>query len=117
MKDTLLEKISNLPPDKQKEIKDFIDYLTKKYLTEIETTESLSTIRQRSFGRLKGKIWRTDLTKISPLCGLFAVCKGRYGRHFGKKTEDTTNQSPIGVTFSLIDCMPILSILAILGRF
>jgi hypothetical protein len=55
----LLEKVNQLPLDKQQEVEDFIDFLVSKYRVEIRTTEqSISEFRKQNMA--KGQLWVDD---------------------------------------------------------
>ncbi len=55
MSTDVLEKVKQLPADKQKEVEDFIDYLLYKYAG--DGMENIAEKRRRNLGRLKGEIW------------------------------------------------------------
>jgi len=56
----VLEKVKQLPPDKQKEVEDFINYLLDKYTSVTARQESIADKRRRNMGWAKGKIWIAD---------------------------------------------------------
>ncbi len=56
----VLEKVKQLPPDKQKEVEDFINYLLDKYTSVTGRQESIADKRRRNMGWAKGKIWIAD---------------------------------------------------------
>ena len=56
----LLEKLKQLPPDKQQEVDDFINFLLNKYAGEKINGESIAEKRKRNAGRMEGKIWMAD---------------------------------------------------------
>lgn len=56
----VIEKVKQLPPEKQKEVEDFINYLISKYKSEAEVNQSLAEKRRKNMGRLSGKIWMAD---------------------------------------------------------
>ena len=61
MRTDVIEKVKLLPPDKQQEVEDFIDYLFSKYKIDMPAEgESLAEKRRRNMGRLKGQIWMAD---------------------------------------------------------
>ncbi len=66
MSEDVLQKVKKLPPDKQQEVEDFVDYLVNKYVGEQGNgnrhivEEDIAEIRKRNMGRLKGKIWMAD---------------------------------------------------------
>ncbi|MEJ7674414.1 MAG: DUF2281 domain-containing protein [Chitinophagaceae bacterium] len=53
MSTDVLEKVKQLPADKQKEVEDFIDYLLYKYTG--DGMENIAEKRRRNLGRLKGR--------------------------------------------------------------
>jgi hypothetical protein len=56
----VLDKVRILPPDKQQEVEDFIDYLISKYnllLKPLPINESLEDLRKANSGWAKGQIW------------------------------------------------------------
>lgn len=55
----VLEKVKQLPFDKQKEVEDFVDYLLYKYVLD-NNEESIAENRKKNFGWAKGKIWMAD---------------------------------------------------------
>ncbi|MBA4138938.1 MAG: DUF2281 domain-containing protein [Segetibacter sp.] len=58
MSTDVLEKVKQLPADKQKEVEDFIDYLLYKYRG--DGMENIAEKRRRNLGRLKGEIWMAE---------------------------------------------------------
>lgn len=61
MSNDVLEKVKQLPPDKQQEVVDFVNYLLSKYqLKAEESTETIAEKRRRNMGWAKGKIWIAD---------------------------------------------------------
>lgn len=62
MSSDVMEKVKQLPPDKQKEVEDFVDYLISKYSIgeEAADTESIGEKRRRNMGRMRGQIWMAD---------------------------------------------------------
>jgi hypothetical protein len=59
MSTDVLEKVKQLPVDKQKEVEDFVDYLLYKYVGD-DHQESIAEKRKKNFGWAKGKIWMAD---------------------------------------------------------
>lgn len=59
MSNDVLEKVKQLPPDKQQQIEDFAEYLIAKY-TVREPGESLAEKRRLNEGWAKGKVWMAD---------------------------------------------------------
>ena len=59
MGDELLEEIKKLPFEQQKEVEDFVDFLTQKYVSPVEN-ESIGEKRKKNLGWAKGKIWMAD---------------------------------------------------------
>lgn len=57
MNSDVIEKVQQLPPDKQKEVEDFVDYLFGKYKMENGDGSSLAEVRRKNMGWAKGKIW------------------------------------------------------------
>ncbi len=55
----VLEKVKQLPPDNQKEMEDFIDYLLHKYPS-VNGETDIAEKRRRNMGRLKGEIWMAE---------------------------------------------------------
>lgn len=55
MSNNVLEKVKQLPADKQKEVEDFIDYLLYKYAE--DGMENIAEKRRKNLGWAKGKIW------------------------------------------------------------
>ena len=61
MSTEVFEKVKQLPPDKQKVVEDFVDYLISKYKVGEEKDESsLADIRRKNMGWAKGQIWMAD---------------------------------------------------------
>lgn len=61
MSNDVMEKVKQLPPDKQKEVEDFVDYLVSKYKIGDDTnTGSLGEKRRRNMGWMRGQIWMAD---------------------------------------------------------
>lgn len=61
MSNDVLEKVKQLPPEKQQEVEDFVDYLLSKY--QLKTEHNAGTIaekRKRNMGWAKGNIWIAD---------------------------------------------------------
>ncbi|SFD28656.1 Protein of unknown function [Chitinophaga sp. CF118] len=59
MNNNFIEKINQLPLDKQQEVEDFVNFLISKYQagsTNIKAAEK----RKSNMGWAKGKIWVTD---------------------------------------------------------
>jgi hypothetical protein len=55
----MIEKVNQLPLDKQKEVEDFIDFLISKYRIEIRTPEqSISELRKKNMA--KDESWMDD---------------------------------------------------------
>ncbi len=54
-----IEKLKQLPPDKQQEVDDFVDFLINKYQLNING-ESVGEHRRKNLGWAKGKIWMAD---------------------------------------------------------
>ena len=54
---SVLEKVKILPPDKQQEVEDFIDYLISKYKVNEPVNTTVSDRRKNNMGWAKGKIW------------------------------------------------------------
>ena len=57
---SVLEKVKTLPPDKQQEVEDFINYLLTKYTIESDTDISIEEKRKNNMGWAKGKIWMAN---------------------------------------------------------
>lgn len=64
MSTNLLDKVKQLPADKQKEVEDFIDYLLYKYGG--DEMENIAEKRKRNLGRLKGEIWMPENFNDTP---------------------------------------------------
>ena len=61
MNSLTLEKLQQLPPEKQQEVADFVEYLLQKYKSaDSMTKEELAAHRMNNFGRLKGQIWMAE---------------------------------------------------------
>ncbi len=60
MKLEIFEKLNTLPPERQAEAEDFIEYLISKYGKPIAKSESLAEMRKKNMGWAKGKIWIAD---------------------------------------------------------
>ena len=60
MTSSILEKIQLLPSTKQQEVEDFVDFLSKKYLSITNMEEDLEKLRKKNAGRLSGKIKMSD---------------------------------------------------------
>ena len=61
MSTDVIEKINQLPPDKQKEVENFINSLFDKYKSELqEKGNSVAEIRRKNMGWAKGQIWIAD---------------------------------------------------------
>lgn len=58
MSTNVLEKVKQLPADKQKEVEDFIDYLLYKYGE--DEIENVAEKRKKNLGWAKGKIWMAE---------------------------------------------------------
>lgn len=58
MSTNVLEKVKQLPADKQQEVEDFIDYLLYKYKP--NRMEDIAEKRTKNLGWAKGKIWMAD---------------------------------------------------------
>lgn len=54
-----IEKLKQLPPDKQQEVDDFVDFLINKYKFN-PNEESVGEQRKKNAGWAKGKIWMAD---------------------------------------------------------
>jgi mRNA-degrading endonuclease RelE of RelBE toxin-antitoxin system len=59
MSSEVLEKVKQLPPEKQQEVEDFINYLLQKYKINNEA-ENIAEKRRNNMGWAKGKIWMAD---------------------------------------------------------
>jgi mRNA-degrading endonuclease RelE of RelBE toxin-antitoxin system len=55
-----IEKLKKLPPDKQKAVEDFVDYLLEKYVPAKANGSLFSEQRQKNAGWAKGKVWMAD---------------------------------------------------------
>lgn len=53
---SVLEKVKILPPEKQQEVEDFVEYLLHKYGNDL-SRESVAETRIRNLGWAKGTIW------------------------------------------------------------
>jgi len=61
MNNFILEKLQKLPPEKQQEVEDFLDYLLDKYVTKDDVDmETIAEQRRKNAGRLRGQIWMAD---------------------------------------------------------
>jgi len=61
MSTDVIEKIKLLPPDKQKEVENFINDLFSKYKSELQNKDnSAAEVRRTSMGWAKGQIWMAD---------------------------------------------------------
>lgn len=61
MDNLINEKVKKLPPEKQQEVEDFVDYLLDKHVSKDDV--DMSTIaeqRRKNAGRLRGQIWMAD---------------------------------------------------------
>lgn len=56
----VIDRLKQLPPDKQQEVDDFISFLLAKYSFAIENKETIIRKRKENAGRMKGKIWIAD---------------------------------------------------------
>lgn len=56
----VIEKIKQLPADKQKEVEDFVNFLASKYISGTEAAETVENKRRSHIGRLHGKIHISD---------------------------------------------------------
>lgn len=57
----VLEKVKQLPPDKQQQVEEFIDFLLSKHQpANTKTKEEIAEMRMRNAGWAKGKIWMAD---------------------------------------------------------
>jgi hypothetical protein len=63
-----IEKIKQLPLDKQKEVDDFVDFLIEKYQFTKTEGESIGEKRMKNAGWAKGKIWMADDFNETPDC-------------------------------------------------
>ena len=54
-----IEKLKQLPPDKQQEVDNFVDFLINKYKFN-PNEESVGEQRKKNAGWAKGKIWMAD---------------------------------------------------------
>jgi Protein of unknown function (DUF2281) len=59
MGEQLLEEIKKLPFEQQKEVEDFVGYLTAKYLGS-KPKEDIAQKRVKNFGRFRDQIWMAD---------------------------------------------------------
>jgi len=59
MSSDTIDKLEKLPPDKQKEVEDFVDYLLEKYVSK-NNGSSIAEQRRKNAGRFKGQIWMAD---------------------------------------------------------
>lgn len=61
MSNDVFEKVKQLPPEKQQEVEDFVDFLLSKHPpANGMTPEEIGEMRRRNAGRLKGQIWMAD---------------------------------------------------------
>lgn len=60
MGEEVIEKLKQLPLDKQQEVDDFITFLIEKYSVARDVAETVIEKRQRNVGWAKGKIWMAD---------------------------------------------------------
>lgn len=60
MSNDVLDKLKQLPPDKQQEAEDFISFLLAKYSFTAADKETIMRKRKENAGRMKGKIWIAD---------------------------------------------------------
>jgi hypothetical protein len=61
MNNLTIEKVKKLPPEKQQEVEDFIDYLLNKYeVRDQKEMELIAEQRRKNAGRFKGQIWMAD---------------------------------------------------------
>ena len=58
MNTTILEKVNQLPVEKQQEVEDFVEYLLGKYV--VTDIESIVEKRKKNMGWAKDKIWMAD---------------------------------------------------------
>jgi Protein of unknown function (DUF2281) len=59
MGEHLLEEIQKLPFEQQKEVEDFVGYLTAKYITS-KSEEDIGELRRKNLGWARGQIWMAD---------------------------------------------------------
>ena len=59
MNSDTIDKLEKLPPDKQKEVEDFVDYLLEKYVSK-NNGIPIAEQRRKNAGRFKGQIWMAD---------------------------------------------------------
>jgi hypothetical protein len=60
MKSEVLEMVKLLPPDKQQEVEEFVEYLLSKYKPAIFNAQLITEKRRSNAGRLRGQIWMAD---------------------------------------------------------
>lgn len=61
MNNLTLEKLQQLPPEKQQEVEDFVEYLLEKYaINKNVDMEAIAEQRRKNAGRLRGQIWMAD---------------------------------------------------------
>ena len=60
MSNDTIDKLEKLPPDKQKEVEDFLDYLLEKYVFKNKNGFSLAEQRRKNAGWAKGKVWMAE---------------------------------------------------------
>lgn len=61
MSNEVLEKVKQLPLEKQKQVEDYIDYLLSRYVAlDKKGTESLAEKREKNMGWAKGQIWMAE---------------------------------------------------------
>ena len=67
MSSDILEKVKQLPFEKQQEVEDFIEFLLNKYKDkDIVSSESLAERRLRNMGWAKGQVWMADNFNDTP---------------------------------------------------
>ena len=67
MSSDILEKVKQLPFEKQQEVEDFIEFLLSKYKEkDIVSSESLAERRLRNMGWAKGQVWMADNFNDTP---------------------------------------------------
>lgn len=59
MGEHLLEEIQKLPFEQQKEVEDFVGYLTAKYIRS-KSKEDIGELRRKNLGWARGQIWMAD---------------------------------------------------------
>ena len=60
MSTQVLDKLKSLPPDKQQEVADFVDFLANKYALPKLSREELIEKRSKAFGSMRGQIRMAD---------------------------------------------------------